>query len=120
MAGEFLDLVRDDRKSSACLAGAGGLDGGVEREEVGLRCNAGNGIDDIFNALRAGREIGDIFARRFGLLGYETATLEQVGKEIGLTRERVRQIQVEGLRRLREIMTQQGLNMETLFAVEEY
>ncbi|MCP3697057.1 MAG: RNA polymerase sigma factor RpoS [Aliivibrio sp.] len=62
----------------------------------------------------------EVVARRFGLLGYETATLEQVGKEIGLTRERVRQIQVEGLRRLREIMTQQGLNMETLFAVDEY
>ena len=62
----------------------------------------------------------EVVARRFGLLGYETATLEQVGKEIGLTRERVRQIQVEGLRRLREIMTQQGLNMETLFAVDDY
>lgn len=62
----------------------------------------------------------EVVARRFGLLGYETATLEQVGKDIGLTRERVRQIQVEGLRRLREIMTQQGLNMETLFAVDDY
>ncbi|MGN2672365.1 RNA polymerase sigma factor RpoS [Aliivibrio fischeri] len=62
----------------------------------------------------------EVVARRFGLLGYEAATLEQVGVEIGLTRERVRQIQVEGLRRLREIMTNQGLNMETLFAVEEY
>ncbi|MUK39153.1 RNA polymerase sigma factor RpoS [Aliivibrio fischeri] len=62
----------------------------------------------------------EVVARRFGLLGYEAATLEQVGIEIGLTRERVRQIQVEGLRRLREIMTNQGLNMETLFAVEEY
>ena len=62
----------------------------------------------------------EVVARRFGLLGYETATLEQVGKEIGLTRERVRQIKVEGLRRLREIMTQQGLNMETLFAVDDY
>ncbi|TGA70318.1 RNA polymerase sigma factor RpoS [Aliivibrio fischeri] len=62
----------------------------------------------------------EVVARRFGLLGYEAATLEQVGIEIGLTRERVRQIQVEGLRRLRELMTNQGLNMETLFAVEEY
>jgi RNA polymerase nonessential primary-like sigma factor len=41
--------------------------------------------------------------------------LEDVGKEIGLTRERVRQIQVEALRRLREIVTHQGLNIETLF-----
>lgn len=38
-----------------------------------------------------------------------------VGREIGLTRERVRQIQVEGLRRLREILQTQGLNIEALF-----
>lgn len=57
----------------------------------------------------------EVLARRFGLLGYEPSTLEDVGKEIGLTRERVRQIQVEALRRLREIVTHQGLNIETLF-----
>ncbi|CAK9885838.1 MAG: RNA polymerase sigma factor RpoS [Candidatus Erwinia impunctatus] len=57
----------------------------------------------------------EVLARRFGLLGYEAATLEDVGSEIGLTRERVRQIQVEGLRRLREILQEQGLNIEALF-----
>lgn len=57
----------------------------------------------------------EVLARRFGLLGYESATLEDVGHEIGLTRERVRQIQVEGLRRLREILQAQGLNLEVLF-----
>jgi RNA polymerase nonessential primary-like sigma factor len=57
----------------------------------------------------------EVLARRFGLLGYEPSTLEDVGHEIGLTRERVRQIQVEALRRLREIVTHQGLNIETLF-----
>lgn len=60
----------------------------------------------------------EVLARRFGLLGYEPSTLEEVGREIGLTRERVRQIQVEGLRRLREILIKQGLNMENLFNVE--
>lgn len=58
----------------------------------------------------------EVLARRFGLLGYEAATLEDVGREIGLTRERVRQIQVEGLRRLREILQTQGLNIEALSA----
>lgn len=58
----------------------------------------------------------EVLARRFGLLGYEAATLEDVGKEIGLTRERVRQIQVEGLRRLREILQVHGLNVESLFS----
>lgn len=57
----------------------------------------------------------EVLARRFGLLGYEAATLENVGKEIGLTRERVRQIQVEGLSRLREILQTQGLCIEALF-----
>ena len=57
----------------------------------------------------------EVLARRFGLLGYEAATLEDVGQEISLTRERVRQIQVEGLRRLREILQGQGLSIEALF-----
>ncbi|MEZ8825618.1 RNA polymerase sigma factor RpoS [Vibrio amylolyticus] len=61
----------------------------------------------------------EVLARRFGLLGYEPSTLEEVGREINLTRERVRQIQVEGLRRLREVLIKQGLNMENLFCVED-
>ncbi|WP_257253789.1 MULTISPECIES: RNA polymerase sigma factor RpoS [unclassified Endozoicomonas] len=58
----------------------------------------------------------EVVARRFGLRGYETSTLEEVGKEIGLTRERVRQIQVEALKRLRSILEKQGLSGESLFS----
>jgi RNA polymerase nonessential primary-like sigma factor len=57
----------------------------------------------------------EVLARRFGLLGYEASTLEDVGHEIGLTRERVRQIQVEALRRLKDILQHQGLSVEALF-----
>lgn len=57
----------------------------------------------------------EVLCRRFGLRGHEGATLEEVGREIGLTRERVRQIQVEALRRLRETLRSQGLNPEMLF-----
>ncbi|MFB9887021.1 RNA polymerase sigma factor RpoS [Balneatrix alpica] len=57
----------------------------------------------------------EVLARRFGLRGYEMSTLEEVGKEIGLTRERVRQIQVEALRKLRDIVERQGLSGEDLF-----
>ncbi len=57
----------------------------------------------------------EVVARRFGLRGHETSTLEEVGREIGLTRERVRQIQVEALRRLRDILEKQGLSAESLF-----
>ena len=58
----------------------------------------------------------EVLARRFGLWGYETNTLEEVGREIGLTRERVRQIQVEALKRLRDILEQNGLSSESLFS----
>ncbi|NVK00039.1 MAG: RNA polymerase sigma factor RpoS, partial [Oceanospirillaceae bacterium] len=49
--------------------------------------------------------------------GHEMATLEEVGREIGLTRERVRQIQVEALKRLREILEENGLNAQDLFSL---
>lgn len=58
----------------------------------------------------------EVLARRFGLLGYEPSTLEHVGQEIGLTRERVRQIQVEALLKLRDVLAQQGLSIEALFS----
>lgn len=53
---------------------------------------------------------------RFGLHGREIATLEEVGNEIGVTRERVRQIQIEALRRLRQILEREGFSIEHLFA----
>lgn len=58
----------------------------------------------------------EVVSRRFGLRGHESSTLEEVGREIGLTRERVRQIQVEALRRLRSIMENQGLSGDSLFS----
>jgi RNA polymerase primary sigma factor len=38
---------------------------------------------------------------RFGLQNGESYTLEEVGKKFGLTRERIRQIEGQALRRLR-------------------
>ncbi|WP_196137878.1 RNA polymerase sigma factor RpoS [Aliikangiella sp. G2MR2-5] len=64
-----------------------------------------------------GEKQKEVLARRFGLLNYEAATLEDVGMEIGLTRERVRQIQVEALRRLRFMLERQGLTLSSIFNV---
>jgi len=47
----------------------------------------------------------EVIVRRFGLRGLEHRTLEEVGEEIGLTRERVRQIQVDALMQLRQFMS---------------
>ncbi len=55
-----------------------------------------------------------VVERRFGLGGQEKATLEQVGSEIGVTRERVRQIQIDALRRLRKILEIEGFSQDFL------
>ena len=56
-----------------------------------------------------------VVVRRFGLCGHEKATLEQVGSEIGVTRERVRQIQIDALKKLREAMERSGYSQEAVF-----
>ena len=58
----------------------------------------------------------EVLVRRFGLLNHQEETLEQVGREIGLTRERVRQIQVDALRRLGDVLRKHGLSSDVLFA----
>ena len=57
----------------------------------------------------------EVVSRRFGLYGHDRLTLEEVGVEIGLTRERVRQIQVEGLKALRKILEKEGVSLESIF-----
>ena len=51
-----------------------------------------------------------VVERRFGLHGYRRATLEQIGEEIGVTRERVRQIQLDALKNLRTMMEDHGIS----------
>lgn len=78
-------------------------------QDSDLSASLNNWLDELSEKQR------EVVARRFGLRGHESSTLEEVGREIGLTRERVRQIQVEALRRLRDILEKQGLNAEALF-----
>jgi RNA polymerase nonessential primary-like sigma factor len=61
----------------------------------------------------------EVITRRFGLRGHEASTLEHVGAEIGLTRERVRQIQVEALRKLRLIMDKEGLSLDDVIRFDD-
>lgn len=57
----------------------------------------------------------EVIVRRFGLLGRDPETLEEVGDNIGLTRERVRQVQLDALKRLREILKEEGLGEDEIF-----
>ena len=56
----------------------------------------------------------EVLERRFGLHGYRRETLEQIGREIGVTRERVRQIQIDALKNLRKMLESQGMSGDNL------
>jgi RNA polymerase nonessential primary-like sigma factor len=55
-----------------------------------------------------------VIERRYGLNGLEIHTLEQLAQSLDLTRERIRQIQIEALASLRKILRRSGLSRETL------
>jgi len=55
-----------------------------------------------------------VIERRYGLSGAEVATLEQLARELGVTRERVRQIQAEALDKLRARLRVRGLSRDAL------
>src|SRR3954452_5444035 len=86
--GETEDAVFGD-----FVAGDGPLPD--EEVEVSLRCQA---LAEALNAL-AERE-RSVLILRYGLDDAEPKTLEEIGRRLGLTRERVRQIETEALKRL--------------------
>ena len=63
-------------------------------------------IDHVISTLDP-RE-ADIIRLRFGLEGRDPLTLEQVGEKIGITRERVRQLQEQAIRHARKKIHQYG------------
>ena len=105
-------------------------------ERVTIRSSAGDEEPGVLYSLRARRELEpphcaqkaavndlvdrwvfelgekqrEVVERRFGLHGYRRLTLEEIGREIGVTRERVRQIQLDALKKLRRMMERNGIS----------
>jgi len=86
------------------------------REVEPPRCAQKDDVHDIVDHLvcELGEKQRAVVERRFGLHGYRRATLEQIGDEIGVTRERVRQIQLAALKNLREMMESHGISGDFL------
>ena len=55
-----------------------------------------------------------VIERRYGLNGYDVCTLEDLAESLSLTRERVRQIQIEALEGLRRLLRRRGVTKEFL------
>ncbi len=97
--GTLRDLVADPSGSAP-----GGL-GTLLRERADL---AGI-LDDLPERERT------VIRLRFGLGGEEALTLETIGKRLGLSRERVRQIEASGLKKLRSLLAARGVDPADLF-----
>jgi RNA polymerase nonessential primary-like sigma factor len=94
-----LDAIPDDYN----------LDPAMKLQDDDVRSNIEEWLRQLNNKQR------EVVERRFGLNGHDIYTLEEVGAELGVTRERVRQIQLEALKRLREIMIREGFSVDNLF-----
>jgi RNA polymerase primary sigma factor len=55
-----------------------------------------------------------VLRRRFGLEGDDPETLEAIGRRLGYSRERVRQIEMAGLRKLRALLAARGIDADDL------
>ena len=96
---QLLDALADDNNPDPC--------------EIVADDRLGGQVDEWLGRL-PDRE-REVLERRFGLHGYTSQTLSDVGREMGVTRERVRQIQIQALRRLRQISSACGVEETPLF-----
>jgi RNA polymerase nonessential primary-like sigma factor len=55
-----------------------------------------------------------VLERRYGLGGAEISTLEEIAADLDLTRERVRQIQIEALDQLRRVVKRDGVTRDSM------
>jgi RNA polymerase nonessential primary-like sigma factor len=94
----LLDAIPDENNTDPVLL--------LQDDDV--RSNIGQWLEQLSDKQR------EVVERRFGLNGHDISTLEEVGNTIGVTRERVRQIQIEALRKLREILEKEGFSGDAL------
>ena len=95
----LLDIIPDENN----------VDPSMVLQDESVNSNINNWLEKLESKQR------EVLVRRFGLHGHEKSTLEEVGQELGVTRERVRQIQMEALKRLRRILEGSGYSAENLF-----
>jgi RNA polymerase primary sigma factor len=118
MSVKKLKIIRKAVKAyhAPTQSGGAGTDGGDEMTINEMVADTHNpGPDEQVNNSDELRQMGDLLENfderaakilklRYGLEGEDPMTLKEIGKRIGLTRERVRQIEHEALAKLRDVM----------------
>jgi RNA polymerase primary sigma factor len=102
---EELEQIRQPPAPLAAAADPGQATGAFFRSRADLL----SVLDDLAASERA------VLRHRFGLEGAEPETPEALGRRLGLTRERVRQIEAAGLRKLRALLAARGVDAADLF-----
>jgi RNA polymerase nonessential primary-like sigma factor len=126
---ELLNMSQTPASLDAPLADDGGVPGGAGSGDTALDLVADSAAGDP-SGLTLGHEISrllesglaelsarekEVLIGRYGLHDREPETLEALAVRLALTRERIRQIQLEALQKLEKRMTRQGVVRDALF-----
>lgn len=95
-------FLRDVIEDPACISPADTAEGVMRREEM------------MTWVTELPEKEQTVIVARFGLDGSEPQTLEEIGREMGLTRERVRQIEMAALARLRHTIERRTMTQSDL------
>ncbi len=107
------DLARDgDGGGESLLDGVAG-DGHDDPEDTLLHHELESLIES--EMLELSKREREVLTGRFGLYNREPETLEALAERLGLTRERVRQIQQEALVKLKRHMQRRGIDRDSVF-----
>jgi RNA polymerase primary sigma factor len=115
---ELLEIVDDAVSLETPVPGGNSLYGDlVENEaadgpdEAAAESFRAAELDDALARLEP--RLRELLERRFGLAGHTSQTLDEIGRSLGVTRERVRQLETRALRELRAAAPELAFYLET-------
>ncbi len=115
---ELLDIVEDAVSLETPIAGGDSLYGELienqqadETEVVAAERFRAEELDEALSRLEP--RLRELLERRFGLAGHSGQTLDEIGRSLGVTRERVRQLETRALRELRAAAPELAFYLET-------
>jgi RNA polymerase primary sigma factor len=115
---ELLDIVEDAVSLESPIPGGDSVYADlVENEEVdgpdtlASETFRAAELDDALGRLEP--RLRELLERRFGLAGHTAQTLDEIGRSLGVTRERVRQLETRALRELRATAPELAFYLET-------